>query len=290
MTPRRAASGKGPRWVNPACVAVGVLVAAAVILATGGASLIADLVHLTGCGFPLTRAPAANYDEQLFLAQGGSSGSLAVIVQAVAQTDANGYGPAYLVNGLTSEGYWYQVGIAYDWGCGSGYVPGFHYFSEVWNTSGESVFGPNFLPLPVADGDRVNLSLALNGSSVAMLVTDLTDGETQSSNYPAESATNFEGGLAVDGQEPGWFTGVMTEWFHAQPYYGGEQAVTYTATTPFAGEATRGVSMGIDELNASGGQLFGQTDFVEVTCGCSYPFSYQNATEAVGTSWFQTGG
>jgi hypothetical protein len=38
-------------------------------------------------------------------------------VTAVAQTDASsGYGPAYLLNGLTDKGYWYQVGLAWNWG------------------------------------------------------------------------------------------------------------------------------------------------------------------------------
>jgi len=293
VTGGRAPRGERPRWLRASAIAVGLLVAVAAVLAAGGTSFLSNLAHLIterGCGFPLKSAPSAPYDEQLSLIQGGSSESLAFVVEAIAQSDSNGYGPAYLVNGLSSKGYWYQVGVAYDWGCGAGYISGFHYFSEVWNASGGSVSGPNFLPLTVANGDSVNLSIGFSGSSIVMSAEDLVNGATQSTNFSAELATYFVGGASGDPQEPGWFTGIMTEWYHVQAYYGGESSVRYTSTTPFPYEATNGVTLGIDELEVPGGELFDQTQFVQITCSCSYPFSYQNATEVVGPNWFQTGG
>src|SRR5260370_24825498 len=61
--------------------------------------------------------PAANYDEQLGTTFTQSFASLAYNVTAVAQSDTDGYGPAYLLNGLGSgsTGYWYQVAISFDW-------------------------------------------------------------------------------------------------------------------------------------------------------------------------------
>ena len=242
-----------------------------------------------GCGLPVTLAPQASYDEQLFLVEGGDMGNLTVGMGAVAQADANGYGPAYLLNGVTSAGYWYQVGLTYDWPCGAGYAAGFHYFSEVWSPDGRPVTGPTNLLLAVAPGDNVTLSLGFHGSGVAMTARDLTTGASESTDYSSAGASAFLGGLSVDPRHPGWFTGIMTEWYHVQAYYGGEEQVTYTALPPMAGFDGQGVTLGIDEQTVAGGVTFSQTHPVEVGCPCSFPFAYDGATEAVDPSSFQTG-
>ena len=55
------------------------------------------------------------YDEQLGTTFTQDASSLAYTVIAVAQTGTDNYGPAYLLNGLGNTGYWYQVGLSYNW-------------------------------------------------------------------------------------------------------------------------------------------------------------------------------
>ena len=46
-------------------------------------------------------------------------------------------GPAYLLNGLTSAGYWYQVGLSWNWAeLNGGYDAGFHFNYNVFNSAG----------------------------------------------------------------------------------------------------------------------------------------------------------
>src|SRR5207245_10637409 len=80
---------------------------------------------------------ASKYDEQLGTTFTQSFASIAYNVTAVAQSDTYGYGPAYLLNGLGSTGYWYQVGISYDWPfTAGGYNPGFGMNYEVFDSQG----------------------------------------------------------------------------------------------------------------------------------------------------------
>jgi hypothetical protein len=278
-----------PRWRKGLVAAIAVLVVVGVAI-WAALPAIEGLVHGSSsghrgiCFLPTLPAPATSYDEQLFLVESGNSTSLAFSVPAVAQSDSNGYGPAYLVNGLTPSGYWYQVGIAYDWPCGSGYVQGFHFISEVFAPGGRSVYGPTIIPMIIVPGDAVNLTLRFGDSNVWMTASDSARSSNESTVYSAEGASNFTGGL-----EAGWFTGVMTEWYHSQAYYGGELPVTYNATTPISGDGAHAVTLGIDEYAQSGGTLFYQTDPVEIGCPCSYPFAYEGAAVEVGPANFTSG-
>ncbi len=85
--------------------------------------------------------PPVNWDEQLGLTISQDSSYLSYNITAVEQTDSYGYGPAYLLNGLTDKGDWYQVGLAFDWPLdGGGYASGFTFLYESFNSSGVSVF------------------------------------------------------------------------------------------------------------------------------------------------------
>ena len=65
---------------------------------------------------PGASAPSpANYDEQIGITFAQSFNSIAYNVTALAQSDTDGYGPAYLLNGLSDGGYWYQIGISSLW-------------------------------------------------------------------------------------------------------------------------------------------------------------------------------
>jgi hypothetical protein len=282
-----------PRWRRPLAVAIVLLIVVAVVVwavlpsvegLTRGSGHGSGIGAGRGCLLPTVPAPAISFDEQLLLVESGNSSSVSFHVPAVAQTDSNGYGPGYLVNGLTAAGYWYQVGITYDWPCGAGYVAGFQFFTEVWGPGNAPISGPSATPIVLGGGDSVNLSLRFSGSNVVMSASDPATGLNQSSVYSAENSTHFAGGLTS-----GWFTGPMTEWYHAEAYYGGEEAVNFTANTPIAGNDSDEVTLGVDEFGLSGGSLFDQTTPIELTCSCYYPFSYDGAAVEVGPASFVTG-
>ncbi|HVB12967.1 MAG TPA: hypothetical protein VNE86_07520, partial [Nitrososphaerales archaeon] len=66
-------------------------------------------------GNATTSVASVAYDEQLGITFTQSFASISYNVSAVAQQDVNGYGPAYLLNGLSNVGYWYQIGLSWDW-------------------------------------------------------------------------------------------------------------------------------------------------------------------------------
>ena len=195
-------------------------------------------------------APTPNYDAQQVMLFSQSYSQLAVNVTAIAQCDTNGYGPSYLLNGLTNAGYWYQVGVDWNWPLQSaGYAPGFGFVSEAWAPGGFTGASP-FVAFsgPVNSGDIVELSLNFTGGQVIASAVDLNTSATGSMSYPARSASEFVGTQAQSSQPrfsfatQGYFTGLMTEWYHVDPNYGGSQSdVTYSTDTPIV-SATFGVS------------------------------------------------
>ncbi len=179
--------------------------------------------------------PVANYDEQLGLTFTESFSSLAYNVTALGLTDDYGVGPAYLLNGLTSAGYWYQVGVSYNWPYSSGgHVNGFYLSYNVFNSAGTVVLPSNgaggILPFSgsVHSGDLVLLSLNFSGSNVIMYAKDWNTGASASVSYSARGSTSFIGLPSAPSNSHGFFSGLMTEWYHVLPYYGDMTAVTYT--------------------------------------------------------------
>lgn len=61
-----------------------------------------------------------------------------------------------------------------------------------------------------------------------MLAKDQTTGAQADESYSAEGATSFIGTPSETANSQGFFTGLMTEWYHSDPYYGNEQKVVYT--------------------------------------------------------------
>ena len=181
-------------------------------------------------------SPATNnaaYDEQIGETYTQGFTSILVNVTVIAQTDPNtGVGPAYLLNGLTAAGYWYQVGVSYNWPGGFGYVAGFNFNYEVWDTNGVSISpsggggGLQSFSGPVNSGDVVALNLYFDNGNVEMAAEDLNTTAYSSVSYGSLGATQFIG-LGAPTNNNGYFTGPMTEWYHAAPYYGGEQSVPY---------------------------------------------------------------
>jgi hypothetical protein len=186
-----------------------------------------------------SQSSSPNYDEQIGLTFTDTFASLAYNVTAVSQANSDGYGPAYLLNGLTEKGYWYQVGVSWNWNPGTTPGTGFAMNYEVWDTNGYSIFptdgggGLAAFSGAVNSGDRVLLILNFTSGSVVMHVSDLTTGAVASIRYSSEGASSFVG-LIYPSDSHGYFSGLMTEEYHSSPYFGNELAVNYTSSTPLA--------------------------------------------------------
>jgi Divergent InlB B-repeat domain len=196
----------------------------------------------TGFVPPPSAAPSSSsdpvYDEQLGLTFTQSFSSMLYEVTAVKQTDpSSGEGPAYLLQGLSNEGYWYQVGLTYNWGnTNGGYSPGFQMLYEVFDSNGNSIFPSNGAGLllfsgVVYQGDSVALNLYFsNSGQVVMLAEDQNTGAYASESYSGEGATHFTGSPFSTGNPVGFFTGLMTEWYHPNAFYENEARVTYSSS------------------------------------------------------------
>ena len=199
----------------------------------------------------------ANWDEQIGLTFTQSFVSLSYNVTAVAQTDQNGYGPAYLLNGLTDTGYWYQVGLSYDWPYTTGgYYNGFAMNYEVFSPQKTPVYpgsggGLASLSGPVNPNDKVLLSLSIKGGFVVMSVYDWNTGATATQRFSSESSSYFEGLTSGNSNQNGFFTGLMTEQYHTTEYTGGEEQVTFTESESPISSAW----MWIDEWNTNTSQI-----------------------------------
>ena len=238
----------------PARLSRGVPVISALILCLLASSIFGTpLVHaqvvshrnhspsLPRLGSPLAspQGAAPNYDEQIGLTFTDTLPSLKYNVTAISQDNTDGYGPAYLLNGLTDKGYWYQVGLSWDWSPGTSPGTGFNMNYEAWDTNGLSVFptdGSGGLSLysgNVNPGDKVELSLTFSNGTVVMSSRDLNTGAAATASYNSKGATTFNG--LINPSDPnGYFSGLMTEEYHSSPYFGNVLAVTYSSSTPLS--------------------------------------------------------
>ena len=237
--------------------------------------------------------PPAIYDEQMGLTFGQDFASLSYNVTAVEQNDSNGYGPAYLLNGLSDEGYWYQVGISWDWPFSNGgYTSGFNFNYEVFNSTGQSIFPGNVSGLtafsgPVNQGDIIELNLYISGGVVFMSAEDLNSSIIATQDYTAEGALTFIG-LSSSQNNFGFFTGLMTEQYHASPYSGPFSEVTYSNPSTAITTAT----MWIDEWDPSADKVVfsGASSEIQYTNPDMFQFySAGGATEGSNAFEFITG-
>ncbi|MDA4136113.1 MAG: hypothetical protein OK449_03815 [Thaumarchaeota archaeon] len=179
-------------------------------------------------------APTTLYDEQLGVTFTQSFTSMAYNVTAVEQTDPTlGTGPAYLLNGVSGTGYWYQVGLSWNWNPGSDPGTGFAMSYEVFGPQGDSLFPTNgnggLLDFSgaVNQGDNVLLNLYFNSGAVIMQAHDYNTGASASESYTAKGASSFQGDTLGNANNNGFFTGLMTEWYHPQVYASNEKEVVY---------------------------------------------------------------
>ena len=218
--------------------ASGVLVPSATRLYDEARNVLRDLACLspslcTNSTFPTTPGKAT-YDQQLAMIFTQNFNALTYNVTAVPQTDSSGYGPAYLLNGLSDAGYWYQVGVAYNWPLASGnsYDSGFHFIWEVFLPNG-TTNNPVLSRIPdnVNSGDSVGLSLSFSGGAnmVTMYALDYNTGAYSSHSYAAGGGTIFTGSASSSGTRTP--TSLMTEWYHPSPTETSMKQVTYSSNT-----------------------------------------------------------
>jgi uncharacterized membrane protein len=186
---------------------------------------------------------AAPYDEQLGMTLVDNYTALGYNVTAVAQTSGtSGTGPGYLLNGYSNTGYWYQVGLSWNWATFFGYSPNQFLLSyEVFAPNGTSIYpsngGTGLLNLsgPVNEGNIVLLNLYLENNTVIFLVKDWNTGAEGVTTFPAYGATEFVGN-PYSANTNGFFTGLMTEWYGNDSSFPIQQKVTYspygTITSP----------------------------------------------------------
>jgi len=240
----------------------------------------------------LPSSPTPKYDEQLGMTFAEDFSKLSYNVTAVAQSDAQGFGPGYLLNGLTNTGYWYQVGVAFNWPYQKGgYDAGFNFLYEVFDSSGASIYpssgggGLGNFSGAVSNGDRVLLQLSFSSGQVEFHAHDWNTGANASRSFPA-SGSRFVG-LGSSSGANGFFSGLMTEWYHVDPYYGSEAEATYSNSTTPLSSAT----LWVDELNANtSASLFGSSQtYTFSNPGELMPFSLDGAIEYANAHTFITG-
>jgi len=249
----------------------------------------------TGLTMPLSPLPVASYDEQLGITFTQSFTNLSYNVTAVPQIDSNGYGPAYLLSGLSNDGYWYQAGLSYNWPYANvgGYNSGFDFNYEVFNTAQKSVYPLNSGGLtafsgPVNSGDLVLLNLYISDGFVYMSAKDWNTGASAQESYSDHQTSSFIG-LSSQSNSNGYFTGLMTEWYHATPYSGDETKVTYSNYASSLSSAY----MWIDEWDPNNINWAGKwSDSIQVTFSNPtqlQPLSSNGATEFSDANQFITG-
>jgi hypothetical protein len=228
------------------------------------------------------------YDEQIGLTFTQNFTSLEYNVTAVEQTDPTlGDGPAYLLNGVSNTGYWYQVGVSWNWAPGGNPGNGFDMVYEVYDTSGNSIFPTNGQggvltfsgPVNAEDVILLNLYFSTPGQNVTMLAEDTNTGAVANETYSNMGAAYFVGLPDSVADQNGFFTGLMTEWYHGVPYFVDEKEVIYYDPV----HALSSAWMWMDEFNANTFQgIFSENTTTPVSY--SHPtklqeFSFNGTTE-----------
>jgi hypothetical protein len=121
---------------------------------------------------------------------------------------------------------------------------------EVFDPSGSSVFpyggGGGLQPFNVNSGDTVLLSLNFTSSNVMMMAYDWNTSSPLAVEFSSGLASHFVG-LPNSSAQNGFFSGLMTEQYHSNPYYGAGQPVLYTTNL----NSVTSAWMWMDEFNAN---------------------------------------
>src|SRR5437660_9166556 len=164
---------------------------------------------------------------------------------------------------------------------------------EVFDSQGASVFpssGGGLSSIQVNPGDMVLLNLYFSGRNVVMLAKDWNTGSTASQTFSAARATSFLGLTNAFANQNGFFTGLMTEWYHVDTYYSNEEESTFSNYSHSLPSAW----LWADEFNVATSQLtFSDASKTPLAFSSSpnqlQPFYSHGAYEAVDAYEFETG-
>ncbi len=182
--------------------------------------------------------------ESINFAEDFKSDVLSVNVIAREQEDEEGYGLAQTLAAVSDKGYWYEAMLTYNWSSGwqedergeryYSLIRGFSIQFHIWDPNGKEyrIEESHLLGeerVRIRKGDRVNLSLRIQGGNVVLAV------QGYKVQYPSYGAENFIG-IPVDIREDGskrlhnkgYFTGVATEYYHVVFQFGGKQQMPIT--------------------------------------------------------------
>src|SRR5437588_1652710 len=236
------------------------------------------------------------YSEALILAINSTLAHIEFNVTALAQCSDNAIGPGYILAGRSDQGYWYEVGLAWNWpvslDLNGGVANGFHSVYSAYSPSGTSqnINGhSNILNLlnGVNDGDLVQLGLSISNNDVLMSVHDWNSSITDRLSTSAYSAAQFVALPQAGFDSNGYYTGVATVEFHGSPFYGDEQRVVYK----YPNIPQSSAWMRIEEhTNPGSGNVFNQKTLTNYNSSSQLQsLTYQGATEASNSTTFITG-
>lgn len=198
----------------------------------GFIAFVAVIIGLSISGTVSNNTCASLYDYQEVGSLIGNFSSLSFNVTVVNQSDKSGIGPAYFLNGLTNKGYWYQIGVGYNWSrYGVLHYSGFSVLSYL-----EFVTPTVSMPVGngIQSGDKVLLGMNFSGNNVTLKVYDWNTSFNKSIPLPSYNATYFVGGPYINGthndtvNHQGHYTGLLTEWWHTQVYTKAVQTIAYS--------------------------------------------------------------
>ncbi len=206
------------------------------------AGIMLTMLAFTGLAVKLPLAASSSsgsasaYVEDLLLSFEQNFSALAFNATAIQQCGDDGSGPFYSVVGLSNSGYWYEFGIAWNWPTSLNPISASHGFQAIYDVYGTNgrVFRASNQLTNVGDGDITSLKLSFANGLVTMQVHDWNSSATDQESYSAFGATEFVGEPTTLTDPNGYFTGLRTQMYHNQPYYGDEQAVTYKQSVPIS--------------------------------------------------------
>ncbi len=182
----------------------------------------------------LSYIPPAKTMERISLSFAQNTSALKYNITAVAQSGAYGYGPAYIISGLSNKGYQYIFGIGYNFSeISGGYLPGFHIEYGMFTPNGtfippkgNSTSVPSFSG-PIYPNDKILFSITFSNGNAIMQARDWDTGATASINYSAEGATYFVGNKTDSSNLNGYFSGFQTLWVTPVVFSNNEEPVVY---------------------------------------------------------------
>lgn len=249
---RQSQTTMGPhRWGPAAGIAVVGVVA---ILLVCPQTVVANFVVVGD----LINDPVA-YDLQAGYVFHDPSGSYGYEVDAISQSGNCQLGYAYLLNGYTNQSgsaYWYQVGLAYDWGGGTVTSSGWGMLYEVFGPNGGSIYpssygGAGIAPFSgsINTGDPVVLSLELGSSGVTLSALDQATQASAKESFTQSGAQQF--GAGTSPQFSGYYSGLMTECYRTDSMGGGLSSTTYGDQ----GSSQTEAGVFVEEINFAAGRL-----------------------------------